>query len=387
MRPMSPTRAFLRACNRRVRDRRPPVAEVFQVRSEPDAVPPFAIVWFATRGCSFDRAGDCLACNYGRGTAPPDPVELVGRALECFAPPPGATLMISPSGSMFDETEVPGPARERIFSLAAATDCARFGCETRVEFLDEPKLAAFAAILGGKETFLELGVESADPFVLKYCINKAGSAERYRRALAAMAGHGIAAVANVSLGAPFLTPRQAVGDALGSVRWALAQGFAQVVLFPLHVKRATLLQWLWQRGLYRPPSLWRLVEVLTHLAPEERSRVTVGWYDVSQEPDASRRLLLASPDACPGCRSTLLAAIDRFAKTGEDLELMALAGRDCACRVPGERFGRTSLVERVLTAYRAMGHDLLGDRAWVAASGPISRELRGDGEGRDALDD
>lgn len=384
---MNQTQRFLREANRRIREQRPPVEERFQIRAEPDASPPFGIIWFASRGCAFDRAGDCVTCNYGHATHVADPVESVRLALAEWQPPAGSTLMISPSGSMFDDAEVPATTRDAIFALAAATDCACFGCETRVETIDERKLEDYCRILGHKQPFLELGVESANPFVLKYCLNKATDVSRYRPAVQSMERHGITAVANVSLGAPFLTPAQAIDDAVTTIRWAIAQGFAQIVLFPLHVKRWTLLEWMWRQGLYQPPSLWSVVEVLGLLTCEERQKVTVGWYDGDQEPETSRRLLLHSPTTCPDCRPRVLDAIDRFAKMGDNSRLAALAGGECACRVsPAEDWPGT-VPDRALTVYDGIGHDLIGDAAWSLLAEQVRTELLQDWERQGQLGD
>ena len=118
----------------------------------------------------------------------------------------------------------------------------------------------------------------------------------------------IPSIANVMLGSAFLSPREAIEDTVETVRWAIEQGTDSAVIFPAHVKQWTLLEWLWERGLYSPPSLWSLVEVLARIGSQLASRVSISWYKVYTQESEGGELnslddmwYLRSPSTCVVC--------------------------------------------------------------------------------------
>src|SRR5207247_1333474 len=106
---------------------------------------------------------------------------------------------------------------------------------------------------------VNLGLESADPWIQQNCVGKSLDRDTYRDCVGLLERHRALAVANVLLGAPFLTEQEAWTSAADSMRWALEHGTHLCVLFPSNVKRWTLQEWLWERGLDATASLWAAV--------------------------------------------------------------------------------------------------------------------------------
>jgi radical SAM enzyme (TIGR01210 family) len=319
-------------------------------------------------------------CNYGAG--PPvtakEMVDFARRGLLSEHLDERTMVLVSPSGSMFDPWEVPVKARESIFNLVRETPCWCYHCETRAETLTEDGVRRCAEILAGKEVCIELGLESADPWVLKYCINKGLSLDTYRQGVALLRKHHLVPLANVIVGVTFLSPREAVEDAVRAVRWALANGVERCVVFPVHVKRYTLAEWLWQRGLYAPPSLWSLVEVLATLGRELSNRVTISWYKAYFGEYAGRdqslgKVMLSSPTTCPDCLPTVMGILDAYRDT-RDFELVTqLVNLDCRCkrqwRASLESQEQTELQDRVARHYEAIGQGIFGQDRRNAGDG------------------
>lgn len=369
---------FLDVVCAKLREPRPPApgALGFSSRFETVLGAPFVGFWFRTRGCRHDARGGCTMCNYGAATpvSEDEMVELVRRGLGALGSLDGATLLLSPSGSMFDEWEVPARVRERTFRLARQTKARAILCETRVDTLTDAAVQQYADIFNDRECGIGLGLESATPWVLKYCVNKALSLDGYRSAVAMLRRHGVLSTANVLLGPPFLSEAEAIEDSVASIRWAFAAGVDQCVLFPAQVKSFTLVEWLWQRLLYSPPSLWSLIEVLSRVGPELTPRVTISWYKdygaggekgdgVEDSP------VLASPSTCSECHDAVMALLDEYRDRGHFDVIQELAGFECDCRlrwlaalqVPEPAL----LAERVAHAYEAIGRDVLGEQWWL----------------------
>jgi archaeosine synthase beta-subunit len=368
-----------------VRAQRPPEADWWKytirqqvVCMDPRPSPPreLTYVFFRTAGCRYDRAGECTMCNYGisHPVGVPQMVDNVREALNRAAA--YDALGVTPLGNMFDTLEVPKAAREAIVSMAAERAGSIYSCESRPETLSEADIAETVARLGRVRFFVNLGLEAAHPWVQANCVGKSLDASAFRRAVTALRRHGAHPVANVLLGVPFLTAAEAIDSAVGSIRWALANGSHLCVLFPSNIKSWTLQEWLWERGMYRAPSLWSLVETLIRLGPADTRSVVLSWYGTSPT-DASRHgrasdPLLVSPDTCERCRPLVLEVLDAFNAGASYETIVTLSELDCSCHdawrdlLAWESAESLPLAHRTLAAYNRIGEELLGRPRWDA---------------------
>lgn len=313
----------------------------------------FAQVWFHTQGCTWAGRGSCTMCNYGHGTvvSGKQMVAAVDSALQAIQVAVDE-LFVSPSGSMLDPMEVPPEARLAIYQRMAAFSSPKVLIETRPETVTTATARELATVFAGKAVAVEMGLESSSSWIQRFCINKGTDPKEFCRAATLLKKHGIRVYANISVGTPFLTARETIDDACRSARWALAHGADVAVVFPLHVKPFTLLEWLYDRGLYQPPSLWALIEVLAGVDPILLPQITISWYRDNYGPAAD---LVQSPTTCTRCRSRVLRLLDRFRESPSRLTLEALMAEECDCKVlwreevasaPGK-----PLVDRVLQQY------------------------------------
>ena len=302
---------FLAGVMGKVREGRPLVKESYFVRTEYVPAGRYVEVWFQTRGCSWDHQGGCTMCNYGEGRFVSDEwmVGNVAAALDTVEWPV-EELMVSPSGSMLDEVEVPKYVRTAIYEMVAARDLDLFLIETREDSVTHALAAELVAKQpAGRRVAIEIGLESCDPWVRRFCINKGVPLSRFVDAVDIARHHGIIVYANVCLGTPFLTARQQIEDALTTVQWALRNGANKVVIFPLHIKPFTLLDRLYEWEMYDPTSLWSLVEILRRLDPGQLHRVEIAWYK-NYYSDSNKVRIAPGVDNAPPAE--IIAALDRF---------------------------------------------------------------------------
>jgi len=330
--------ALVRA-NRRIREDRPLIPESTNVlmKSYPtwtlDTRKPVKMyqLWFRTRGCTFDRAGQCSMCNYGVG--PEIDADVVAGAVEerLSQVPPGSFIYLSPSGSLLDEREVPPDLRRRLVAAVMRRAPRSFVFETRPETCTPDKVAEVRRATDGSDVICQLGVESWDAEIRTTCHLKPTPQNSYLQAIDELRRQGYWSIANVTLGGLGLSAGEAFRDSIASVIGTRDAGFSSQMVFPLSAKSGTLLGFAHDRGLWQPPSLWSLIRVLVEA---ERTGgdfdLHVSWFN----PDVDD-VVRARPDCCEKCRPVVVSALRRIQSRfdGDYLaELLQWRGCDCLRR-------------------------------------------------------
>jgi radical SAM enzyme (TIGR01210 family) len=284
-------------------------------------------------------------------------------------------LLVSPSGSMLDEVEVPGDARRKLYALLHDFPARKVLIETRAETVTDTSTTEFATSLPNKHLGVELGLESCSPWVLRFCVNKGSHPDEFVRAASVLKSHGIETLANVCVGTAWLSPGEAVEDAVRTARWALERGADRIVLFPLHAKPFTLLGELYLKGRYLPPSLWSLVEVLRRLGPNLTAACEIAWYRNYY----ARGYTAGSPTTCPECREKVLALLDQY-RANQSYEVVAALGRlDCACkdvwREELQSVPTTPLAARTLEGYQWLVREFHLEEWWASHGADLQLQL------------
>jgi radical SAM enzyme (TIGR01210 family) len=237
-----------------------------------------------------------------------------------------------------------------------------------VETISPAPLDGFVDAVGRERAFVEVGLESANPWVLRNCINKMLDLGDYARGIQTLTDSGIRSATNVSLGTAFLTESEAIADAVGAIRFAHEAGSDLAVLFPLHVRRHTLLHWLWTQGMYSPVSIWSVIDVLMRVGPSISATTTISWYRNRAGEGGPMPGIVASPGTCDRCSDEVLAILDEYRDSGEFGLLERLSTFPCNCRDEWEvrlAHESESLADRMATAYRSLGIELLGIEWWT----------------------
>jgi radical SAM enzyme (TIGR01210 family) len=161
------------------------------------------------------------------------------------------------SGSFLDQDEVPIDVRDAI--LSELRGMPKVIVESRPEFVT-PEICEDIARTN-EHVEVAVGLETSSDRIRNNYINKGFSFRDFVRASEAARAHDFTVKAYLLLKPPFLTEREALEDALQSVRDA-APHADTISLNLCNVQKGTLVEALWKKGLYRPPWLWTAVEVL-----------------------------------------------------------------------------------------------------------------------------
>ncbi|MFW9809576.1 MAG: archaeosine biosynthesis radical SAM protein RaSEA [Candidatus Thorarchaeota archaeon] len=285
----------------------------------------------STIGCAHARSdsGGCTMCSYlldGTQSMPSSEqlVEQFNHAMHELEGKSGPlSVKIYTSGSFLDNEEIPEDARSEILRIISRDERVReVVLESRPEYVQDSVLSNVRRILGDRRIEIGMGLESASDTIRSVCINKSFDLETFKASLGIAKAHNIGMRAYVLLKPPLLTERDSLRDAISTIRHAQDMGVTTVSLNPVNVQNDTLVEKLWNRGKYRPPWLWSVLEVLL-----EASNVTDGWMRVVCDPVAGGKRRGAHN--CGKCDNEFIQAIRDFSINQDPSILRTLS---CDCR-------------------------------------------------------
>ncbi|MGC9307684.1 MAG: archaeosine biosynthesis radical SAM protein RaSEA [Thermoplasmatota archaeon] len=255
-----------------------------------------------TSGCRWSHHSGCSMCGYYSDSIPNVSAEQLQEQLEMAAGRyQGEPIVkIFTSGSFLDDREVPVDMQRQVLQLFFER-ADRVVVETRPSFV--PGLDRLAdAVPSGKTLSVAMGLESANDRVLEYAINKGFTFADWQRAAEQVRDAGFEVKTYVLLKPPFLTEAEAIQDALATVDAAAELSHA-MSLNPVAIHGNTLVEYLWKRGLYRPPWLWSVAEVLMEASARYDGQVTCDVVAGGKQRGAHN---------CGDCDTTMLEVIEQF---------------------------------------------------------------------------
>lgn len=274
--------------------------------------------------CCHDAEGNCIMCNYGSG-APIQSRKALESQFDAHIFAIGAdlkTLILCTNGSFLDDRNVPIDIQESLMKRAQASVASTVIIETHVDTLSMDKLRMVRQNIPSKEIILELGLESADPFVQKNCYLKEIPLEHLAAVMNCAQQKGFLFQLNVILGAPFLTVSEQIDDTERAIRWALDH-HALSALFPMNIKPYTLLQYVYSKNLYAPISHWAMPLLLARFSPDELARIDLAWYGNRQIEYDTAGIATVFPRDCPQCSHLLQSFYQSYVLTPDGIERRA----------------------------------------------------------------
>ncbi len=339
------------------REDSPPAGEYHiasRYAGEPYQLP---FISFDTKGCKFDKAGACTMCNFGRNTkyTEDQTFEAVESIIKSNQGKP--FIEVVASGSLLDDWEVSPEQRGRILKVIADGKFETVGTESRAEFITEEKIKEMRAILGS-DVAIEMGVglETTDPIISKYSINKMFSPEQYKEAVKILKENDVEVFSHALLKPAFLTEREAYQDVMRTIKWAFENGSDSAGIGMMNLKKGTLNYWLAERGDYRVPWLWTVAKIFRDLSPEQRPMVTAFGFE-SGIPIESTAM------NCNKCSPDIKRMINQYIETRNADILDEIDQYQCSCKSEWEKdMAEESipLAERLFDIYKKIAEQLTG---------------------------
>ena len=283
-------------------------------------------VIFKSAGCRWGKAGGCTMCGYVYDCASEPPTledykAQLARAMKKAEKFPEFMVKIFTSGSFLDEQEVPPEARDAILkTLADDPRVVKVLAETRPNFVTEENVKECLNILKNKPFELAFGLETSSDRIRRDSINKGFTFRDFVRASEISRKNGATVKAYLMLKPLFLSERQALEDIIGSIDDAAP--YADTISINLcNVQKGTLVEALWEKGQYRPPWLWSIVEIL------QRAKAAHPDLPLMSDPvgAGSKR----GPHNCKLCSSDVADSLRTFSLTQNPEDL---SKTDCECK-------------------------------------------------------
>lgn len=298
-----------------------------------DGTPCSAItVILRTKGCHWWWSSGCTFCGYFNDTRDDVTNEDLhaqwAHAKSKFDNfKDHAMVKVYTSGSLLEDREIPVPFQETVLR-----DCQDLGkeliVESRCEQLTEEKLAWATSI--NTSFAVAIGLEAYDDEVLRFHVNKGFTTKSWDRAVTNLEKFNIRVKTYLMFKPPFMNEADAL---LHGVKWIedVADRSDEISVNPMNIQRGTIIDRLHRNNEYRPPWLWSLVEMIRRAHPTIHPKNTGngGEGQVSRliiHPTAGGRVRGAHN--CGSCDAEVVAAIERYAVSGDLQEFDGLA---CEC--------------------------------------------------------
>lgn len=224
------------------------------------------------------------------------------------------------NGSFLNENEIAARARSEILTMINHNpDIKMVVLESRPEYVTEDKVKEIKKLLSNKHVEIAIGLELKDDIYRSVCFNKGFSLKNYNEAAGIIVKH-LHLRTYVFLKPPFLTERESIEQAIETVHHAFAAGSTTVSLEAGTIQGFTLAEHLYHEGLYTPPWLWSIKEVVMQC--REYNGLIIGLFKFYPSPTAV-------PYNCPNCSEAVIEAIRTYNKT---LKVDVFNGLDCTCK-------------------------------------------------------
>jgi len=253
-------------------------------------------VWFYSRGCqhALSKTGPCTMCSYMSESAFGVPIKessliySLKKALKPSNRKKAKIIELLFNGSFFNDWEFSPKLRKDMFRIINASNFRKIIIETRPEYISTKKIDELLSVIKNTELEVRMGLESSNSFIRNVCINKDTSLGSYNKAFKILKKYKqIRVLTYCLIKPPFLDEKTAIEDSVNTVRYAFSKGADTVSLKPLSVHHTTLVGRLYKRGLFKPPWLWSVIEVIrkTH----NFGKVIIGTFEDLPMPEVLPR--------------------------------------------------------------------------------------------------
>ena len=216
-------------------------------------------------------------------------------------------LNIFNNGSFLNDNELPSVARNKILSIIRNNkSIKKLLIESRPEFITESIVQEIKSLLPNTEIEIAIGLETTDDLRRIISINKGFSLGQFTEAAKIIIKENIGLRSYILLKPPFYSEKEAINDAVNSIKTAFSLGVKTVSLEAMTVQKYTLIEYLFNHKLYQMPWLWSIVEVIKQTL--NYGRVTVGLFKFYPSPDCV-------PNNCRKCNDLVMDAIVEYNRT------------------------------------------------------------------------
>ena len=270
-------------------------------------------------GCTWSKKVGCTMCGYNNNVdrnavSEKELLMQVEYAMDRYESEP--YIKIFTSGSFLDPNEIPKDAQISIISkIGDAAPSSRVLVESRPEFIEDKQLAALRRFVADLE--VAIGLESSSDIIRARYIRKGFTYSQYAEGADLIIDSGCLLKTYLLLKPPLLGEWGSMEDAKNSIA-DIRDSFpgSRISVNPMNIQTNTHVERLFAAGLYRPPWLWSLVDVLRQSKKETGKDI-----HLMSSPTAGGKRRGAHN--CGKCDDVVLSGIGEFSITNDVADLPA----------------------------------------------------------------
>lgn len=236
-----------------------------------------AQIWIQSDACRYSKMGACTCCDYFQGSRTVNQVNAFKQALEKMRAD-SDTIVLNTCGSVLDEAELKHNDLLAIINAIRETKVRTLVLETHICTIKDEILDCLDKNRGELDIYLEIGVETLDNDINRFILNKLPFDRHVKDAIDRIHSYNLKVTGNVMTGFPFMSRDSQIQDSYRTIRALLSYGVDFLVLFPLNIKRYTLMYELYAENLYTVVDGRILIDILLKFSPDELEYINVGWY-------------------------------------------------------------------------------------------------------------
>jgi archaeosine synthase beta-subunit len=230
-------------------------------------------------------------------------------------------LVIYNGGSFLCDNEIPRKTQLAILRFVQRhSTINKIMVESRANYVTTQKMGEYTEAIGHKDLQIAIGLESSDDKVRNGCLKKGMSKATFELAVALCQEFNFQTFAYVFLKPHCLNEKEAVADAISSIKYCFDVCVDEVSLSCAFVQKGTLLYDMYKDREFTPPTLWSIMEVIIKTA--EFGPVRIGNFDDDPTP-------IAFPHNCWQCNDTVISAIENYRQTHD---ISSFDGLFCGCQ-------------------------------------------------------
>lgn len=233
-------------------------------------------------GCFYRKNGYCKMCHYGSGRkiTAEEAAEITGCALKTYPHPAG--ILVGSFGSLLDEREIDRATLSAVLEVVNKSPIKSVYIETHANTVDFESLSFLNEKLPKKTITIEMGLESANPIILKKIVNKCLDLDALKHTMELIHSFGMRVALNIIYGL-WYEKNQMQKDFIETCNWANENGADEIVMFLLNIKPNTYIKSLYDDGNLSLPQHPEFISTLIKLNDDILSKTYFSWFGERQQ--------------------------------------------------------------------------------------------------------
>ena len=229
------------------------------------------------------------------------------------------------NGNFLSDREMPIEARSHMYRKFTNSNSQIMCIETLPQFVNEDKIETFKRESNGKRLAVFMGLQSSNDFIRNVAINTTCTKGNFEEAVKLLQKNDFIPVPFVMIKPPFLLEDEAIIDTIDTLKYLTTIGVTHATLCPTRVAPKTVLEKMYNDGMYQTPWIWSVIEILRNHRDQGGLKPMVNTTELKSD----QNLDSTCAYGCPKCKDKLITNIEKFLFT-RDFDL--LDNLSCICQ-------------------------------------------------------